>query len=76
MLGTSLLVQWLRLCTPNSGGTGLIPGRGTKIPHSMWFSQKKKKRNTKPQLLTRHLTSPNSELHMVFVQLNYNHRFL
>ena len=27
--GTSLVVQWLRLDTPNAGGRGLIPGRGT-----------------------------------------------
>ena len=29
-LGTSLVVQWLRLCTPNAGGLGLIPGQGTR----------------------------------------------
>ena len=29
--GTSLVVQWLRLCTPTSGGIGSIPGRGTEI---------------------------------------------
>jgi len=23
--GTSLVVQWLRLCAPNAGGTGSIP---------------------------------------------------
>ena len=28
--GTSLVVQWLRLCTPNAGGPSLIPGRGTR----------------------------------------------
>ena len=28
--GTSLAVQWLRLCAPNAGGPGLIPGRGTR----------------------------------------------
>ena len=28
--GTSLVVQWLRLCAPNAGGPGLIPGQGTK----------------------------------------------
>ena len=28
--GTSLAVQRLRLCTPNAGGPGSIPGRGTK----------------------------------------------
>ena len=30
---TSLVVQWLRLCTSTAGGEGLIPGQGTKIPH-------------------------------------------
>ena len=29
-VGTSLVVQWLRLCTPNSGGLGSIPGQGTR----------------------------------------------
>ena len=31
-LGTSLVVQWLRLHTSNARGTGSIPGQGTK-PH-------------------------------------------
>ena len=26
-LGTSLVVQWLRLCTPNAGEPGSIPGQ-------------------------------------------------
>ncbi|TEA37084.1 hypothetical protein DBR06_SOUSAS210251, partial [Sousa chinensis] len=26
----SLVVQWLRLCAPNEGESGLIPGRGTR----------------------------------------------
>ena len=29
-VGTSLVVQWLRLYTPNAGGPGLIPGLGTR----------------------------------------------
>ena len=29
-LGTSLVVQWLRLCAPNAGGPGSIPGQGTR----------------------------------------------
>ena len=35
-MGTSLTVQWLRLCTPNARGTGLIPDQGTNTsaPHS------------------------------------------
>ena len=27
---TILVVQWLRLCTPNAGGLGLIPGQRTR----------------------------------------------
>ena len=30
----SLVVQWLRLHTPNAGGRGSIPGQGTKILHA------------------------------------------
>ena len=33
--GASLAVQWLRLCTSSEGGTGSIPGRGTKIPRAL-----------------------------------------
>ena len=28
--GTSLVAQWIRLCTPNAGVPGSIPGQGTK----------------------------------------------
>ena len=45
--GTSLAVQWLRLHTPNAVGTGLIPGRGAKIPHATPHGQKKKKERKK-----------------------------
>ena len=41
-LRTSLAVQWLRLCASNTGGVGLIPGLGTKMPHAVWHSQNKK----------------------------------
>ena len=41
MSGTSLVVQWLRLCAASAGGLGSIPGQGTrshvpqlKIPHA------------------------------------------
>ena len=33
-LGTSLVVQWLRLRVSNARGPSLIPGQGTKIPHA------------------------------------------
>ena len=42
-LGPSLAVQWLRLCAPSAGGTGSIPGQGTKIPHATQCAQRKKK---------------------------------
>ena len=41
--GTSLAIQWLRLCAPTEVGMGSVPGWGTKIPHVMWHHQKKKK---------------------------------
>ena len=31
MQGISLVVQWLRLHTPNEGGLGLIPGLGRSL---------------------------------------------
>ena len=36
------MVQWLRLHAPTAGGTGSIPGRGTKTPHAAQYGQKKK----------------------------------
>ena len=30
--GTSLVVQWIRLRTPNAGHLGSIPGQGTGSP--------------------------------------------
>ena len=39
--GISLVVLWLRLWASTAGSTSWIPGWGTKIPHTMWHSQKK-----------------------------------
>ena len=47
-LGTSLVVQWLRLCASYAGGLGSVPGQGTKISHAVWYCQKIKKK-TKPK---------------------------
>ena len=44
-LGTSLAVQWLRLCTSKAGGASLIPGWGTKTPDAAWRNQKIIKKN-------------------------------
>ena len=38
-IGTSLVVQWSILHTFNAGGTGSIPGHGTKIPPAAWCGQ-------------------------------------
>ena len=43
---TSLEDQWLRLCASNARGAGLIPRRGTKIPHAAQCSQKNKKKRS------------------------------
>ena len=42
------MVQWLRLRASAAGGTGSIPGPGTKIPHAAW--PKKKTPNEKKVL--------------------------
>ena len=44
--GTSLVGQWLRVCTSATGGTGPIPGQETKILHAVQHSKKKKKERT------------------------------
>ena len=46
-IGTSLVVQWLRLCSSNAGDVSLILGWGIKIPRALWgvqnFFKKSKK---------------------------------
>ena len=41
-MGTSLAVQWLRLCASTARGTGSITGQGTKISHAMQRGLKNK----------------------------------
>ena len=36
ILGTSLVVQRLRLCAPSAGGLGSIPGQGSRS-HTLWL---------------------------------------
>ena len=43
VVGTSLAVQWLRVCISTAGGTGSILGWGMKILHAVRHGQKKKK---------------------------------
>ena len=42
-LGTTLAVQWLRLCTSTAGGAGSNPSRVTEIPHAVRPKKKKRK---------------------------------
>ena len=46
--GTSLAVQWLRLCISNEGDMGSVPGWGTKIPQAVRHGKKKKKKELLP----------------------------
>ena len=39
-LGTSLVVQWLKLCISTAGVIGLLPSWGTQIPHATPSGQK------------------------------------
>ena len=38
-IGNSLVVQWIGLHASTAGGTGLIPGWRTKIPHAARHNQ-------------------------------------
>ena len=38
------MVQWLGLSAATAGGTGSIPGWGTKSQYAPWSGQKKKKK--------------------------------
>ena len=40
------MVQWLKPCAPNAGGTGSIFGLGIKIPHSLQCDQKERKKRS------------------------------
>ena len=44
-VGTSLVVQRLRVSASIAGGEGLIPGQGTKILHAMQPKSKKQPQN-------------------------------
>ena len=52
-LGTSLVVQWLRLCTPNAGGLGSIPGGGTRSHMLQLRVHQPQQRMTIPRAVTK-----------------------
>ena len=62
-----MVVQWLRLCAPNAGGRGLIPGQGTKIlccATRNWHDTTRKiphapEKSEDPESCTQDLVQPN-----------------
>ena len=44
-IGTSLVVQWLRLHSSIAVSAGLLPGQATKIPHVTWYTTPLQKKN-------------------------------
>ena len=48
-MGTSLVVQWLKLHNFDAGDMGSIPGWETKIPHAVRHGQKTNKQTNKPR---------------------------
>ena len=44
ILGTSLAIQWFRLCASTAGRADSVPGGGIKILHATQHSRKKKKK--------------------------------
>ena len=46
VLGTSPMVQWLRLCASNARGEGLNPGWGSKIPLASQSDSKQTNKQT------------------------------
>ena len=67
--GTSLVVQWLGLCTSTAGDVGSIPGWGTKLPHSGQHGQEiKRKKERKKEYSPRQVQVPGP----LFTELNCN----
>ena len=61
------MAQWLRLCVPNAGGTGSIPGRGTKVLHATWRGKKKTTRKKDVQTINLETQSCQSNVSVVQV---------
>ena len=51
--GTSLVVQWLRLCVPNAGGPGSVPRQGSRFHMPQLRVQCHNKRCHRPQRIPR-----------------------
>ena len=67
-IGTSLVVQWLRLHAFKTGGMNLIPGQGTKIPHAMIKMAKTNKQDKKPKAFHVAFSIPFSFPYKLFIK--------
>ena len=70
ILGTSLAVQWLRLCASTARGTGFIPGWETKIPHASGTKVKQ----TSPTTHHNVVTKQNGEQQREWTNHTYMHQ--
>ena len=66
-----MAVQWLGLHASTAGGTGSIPGQGTKIPHALWHDQKQNRKGKKANKISENKsaqgdTKPNCEVRKFF----------
>ena len=52
--GTSLVVQWLRLCASNAGGTGLILDWGTRNSHAIRCTPRSHKKEKEEAVRVEH----------------------
>ena len=66
---TSLAVQWLRLCVPNTGDTGSFPGQRTEIPHLVL--PKKQKRTNKQNDTSKLLFLPKPPNQILSLKRNF-----
>ena len=60
LIGTSLMVQWLRIQASSAGDMGSILGQETKIPHARGWNKKERKKERKTDKLTWLIQSPAS----------------
>ena len=66
-------MQWLRLCASIAGGTCLIPGWGSKIPHAAQRSPQNKKKLQNHYLLAQYLSITLGEKFQISIMMVKEH---
>ena len=59
--GTSLVVQWLKLCVPKARGPGLITSQGTRFPHPQLKNPRATRRTEGPVCCNQDSVQPNKQ---------------